>query len=444
MSPALTRNDPWVERFTTLERTRSQEPAWLQSCRQTAIDRFAELGLPTTRHEAWKYTNVAAIAKETFALAPADAPVAAEDLESLRVPDLDAHEVVIVDGRFRSDLAPASSTALPDGVVVGSLASALTNGDLESWLEQHPDREDLAFAALNTAFFQDGVFIRVPKNVVLDRPVHVQHWRTADDRALLATPRLVVVAESGSQLELIETYGGSGESQLTDAVSEIFVGANASVQHVKLQVESSRAWHVAAILARLERDARYASHSISLGAAIARNDIRVRFEAEGGDTTLNGLFFATGEQLVDHHTVVDHRVPHCTSRELYKGILDERGHGVFDGKVWVREQAQKTDSSQTNRNLILSRDAIIDTKPQLEIYADDVRCAHGATIGQLDADALYYLRSRGIAEAKARSLLMRGFATDVLTAIASEPLRAALERRLLERLPGALDLEGDQ
>ncbi|MEQ8766692.1 MAG: Fe-S cluster assembly protein SufD [Planctomycetota bacterium] len=441
MSPVVARPHPLVEQFAAVQAQRS-EPAWLKARRQAALERFQSLGFPTKRDEAWKYTSVAPIAKADLTPADPGHAVDAQALDALRAPGLETHEIVLVDGVFRPEVT-RDTGPLPDGVLVQSLAGALESGVVEKHLESHPDRDDLAFAALNAAYFADGVFVFVPKNVTVEKPVHIVHLGSRPERPQLQAPRILIVAETSARVQVLESYGASGEGGLTDAVTEVFVGANARVDHVKLQLEDEQAWHVAAILASIDRDGTFDSHSISIGGAIARNDIRVRFEQPGGSTTLNGLFVVHGEQLADHHTVVDHRVPHCTSRELYKGVLDEKGHGVFDGKVWVRPQAQKTDSVQTNKNLVLSKDAVIDTKPQLEIYADDVRCAHGATIGQIDEDALYYLRARGIGESAARSLLTRGFATDVLDGIEPEPLRAAIQAWLVDKLPGAKELEAE-
>jgi Fe-S cluster assembly protein SufD len=368
---------------------------------------------------------------------------------------------------------PALSTVdtLPRGVKVGSLAAALDT-DFER-VETHLARcarfEDHAFVALNTALMEDGAFVHIPRGVVVEEPIHLLFIGTAGADPMVSHPRNLIVAEENSQATVIESYVGgqvfgcsgvqvfgsdkdapafdvAGPEHLntrtpehpipyfTNAVTEIIAAENAVLDHYKVQRESEAAFHVATLQVQQGRSSNFTSHSISVGGALVRNDIRVVLDGPGGEATLNGLYIVNGRQHVDHHTVIDHAKPHCNSHELYKGILDGHATAVFNGKIYVRPDAQKTDAKQTNQNLLLSRDAVIDTKPQLEIFADDVRCTHGATVGRLDEDALFYLRSRGIGLAEARSLLTYAFASDVLARIKVEPLRTQLEELLFARL----------
>jgi Fe-S cluster assembly protein SufD len=309
-------------------------------------------------------------------------------------------------------------------------------------LEEHLTRvagpDQNVFADLNAAFVEDGACVFIEPGRREAAPIHLVFLSTnpAGDPTV-SHPRVLVVAGRGSQAQIVESYGGpDGEACFTNAVTEVVVGDGAVLGHTKLQREGLSAFHVATLAATLGRDARFSSHAISLGGALVRNDINVVFDAEGGECVLNGLFMATGTQHVDNHTRIDHAKPHGSSRELYKGILDGRARGVFDGKILVRRGAQKTDAHQTNRNLLLSKEALVDSTPALEILADDVKCKHGSTTGQLDAAALFYLRSRGIGEAAARSLLTYAFASDVVRQIPVEAIRASLDRHLRSQLGG--------
>jgi Fe-S cluster assembly protein SufD len=299
-------------------------------------------------------------------------------------------------------------------------------------LARYADVEEHAFTALNTAFLQDGVFIYIPQNRVIEQPITIDYLAAADGRALVWHRRCLIVAEPNSQASIVERYRGrASDVYFTNAVTEIVLGEGAIVDHCKLQQESATAFHVHTIQVQQGRASNFANHAIAHGAKLARNEVNVVLGAEGCECTLNGLYMAGGDQLIDHHTLIEHAKPHCTSHELYKGILDGKAHGVFRGKIHVHPDAQKTDAKQTNQTLLLSEDAIINTKPQLEIYADDVKCTHGATVGQLDAEALFYLRSRGIAKDEARALLTYAFANDIMGRIKIDALRDELEKLLL-------------
>jgi Fe-S cluster assembly protein SufD len=404
---------------------------WLARIRRDALDRFVAAGLPTTREEEWKYTNVGALARQPYTVTGTDAPMPDVAVETFTF-GLDAHRVVFVDGRF----APALSRigALPVGCVVASLADVLARDDGELEAVLGANAQHTIFSALNAAFMADGLYVRLPRNAVLDVPVHALFVTTRDD--VVTQARNVVIAEPGAQALVIEHHVAGGATRyFTNAVTQLLAQPNSALTHVKLQQEGVRAYHVAGVHATQAAASRFASHSIALGAALSRADITTGFDAEGCEAELTGLYLAGGRQHVDHHTRIDHAKPHGTSREYYKGVLDDGARGVFNGKVVVHPGAQKTDAHLANHNLLLSKSAEIDTKPELRIDADDVKCAHGATVGQLDEAALFYLRSRAIDAGTARALLTYAFAHDVIERIRVAPLRGALEQVLFARLP---------
>lgn len=406
---------------------------WVTRARQVALERFAGRGFPTTRDEDWKYTSVAAIEKRSFPLLPRGTDdVMASEVGALGFGSASGHLLVFVNGRY----SPAFSSVgrLPAGVIVGSLADALDGAPeaLEPFFADGSD--ETVFGALNTAFMTDGAFLRLPRGAAIEEPVHLLFIVT--DAATVIYPRNVIVAEQGAHATVIEHYAGpAGVAYFTNAVTRIIAEGNAAVEHCKLQQEGQQAFHIAGVHVAQGRDSRLGSHSIALGAALARNDIATTFAAEGCQAELNGLYLAGGRQHVDHHTRIDHAKPSGTSRELYRGILDGASRAVFNGRVIVHKDAQRTDAHQGNHNLLLSKDAEVDTKPQLEIYADDVKCAHAATVGNLDEAQMFYLRSRGIEEAMAKSLLIYAFAHDVIERIRIAPLRNRLQETLLRRLP---------
>jgi Fe-S cluster assembly protein SufD len=415
-----------LENFRTIS---GHQPEPLARLRASALEKFAALGFPTTRLEDWKYTNVAPLAKTPFRL-PVDATVTTLSTALLDLMRLAAGpELVFLNGRYAPDLS--RSFSLPKGVEAGSLASALAT-EPERVLPRLGSCVDYAtasFTALNTAFIQDGAFVYVPKGVAVSGIIHLIFFSSPSGETTITHPRTLIVAEESSRVTVVETYIGFADaSYCTNAVTEIHVGANAQVKHCKLQEEAEAAYHIATIHARQDADSRFSSHSVSLGGALVRNDIQTVLAGSGGECVFDGLYLASGRQHVDHHTTIDHAQPHCSSRELYKGVLDGQATGVFNGKVVVRPQAQKSDAGQVNKNLLLSGSAVIDTKPQLEIFADDVKCSHGATIGRLDDDALFFLRARGIGRDEARRLLIHAFASEVIQRIDVEPLRARLEQ----------------
>jgi Fe-S cluster assembly protein SufD len=371
-------------------------PPGLAEMRKRAAEHFEACGYPTTRDEEWRFTNVSAIAKAGF-------PVAA--------PNVSAHSL-----RDALEQHPALMEEH-----LGCYASSLSN----------------AFVALNTAHFEDGAFLYVPKNTVIEEPLWIDFTATSERTT---HPRNLIVIGKNSQVRIVERYRGEGR-YFTNAVTEIVVGENSIVEHVKLEEESAEAFHVATIQVQQARNSNFKTHNISFGGLLVRNDVNAVL-ASGCEGTLNGLYLASGKQHMDNHTALDHAAPHAASHELYKGILDGASSAVFNGKIFVRKDAQKTDAKQTNKNLVLSESATINTKPELQILADDVRCTHGATVGQLDEEAMFYLRARGIGKTAARDLLIYAFARDVIERIGIPSIRKHLEEALFERLMLSRDFGG--
>jgi Fe-S cluster assembly protein SufD len=412
----------------------ADEPAALAALRRSAIERFAVLGFPTTRQEEWRFTNLAPLARAAFQRAAAAPRI---DPAALAPWTFDAAaRLVFVDGWFAPELSSVAPAA-PD-LVVASLAGALAREPqrLAALLGRHTPFAERPFVALNTAFLRDGAVVLAPRGAVIERPLHLLYLSTPGSAAAPAVsyPRNLIVAGEGSQLTVVETYAGEGV-YFSCGVTELVAGAGAVVDHYKVQRDSREAYHLATLQVYGERDSAISSHSISIGGGLVRNDVNALLDGEGIDCILNGLYLAEGRQLVDNHMRVEHAKPHCASHELYKGILDGKARSVFNGLIHVHPGAQKTDAKQSNRNLLLSADAIANSNPRLEIFADDVKCTHGSTVGQLDDDAIFYLRSRGIGEDAARSLLTYAFAADVLARIKVEPVRHDLEEYLFARLP---------
>ncbi|HEX6533473.1 MAG TPA: Fe-S cluster assembly protein SufD [Gemmatimonadaceae bacterium] len=409
-------------------------PPWLLPIRRSAIERFGALGFPTPKNEDWHFTSVSPIAERAFAPAPAVAAGVARADVAVHAFGAGFIELVFVNGRF----APALSDVdgIPAGVTVRDLAGAWR--DAPALLEPHLARvagyRDASFTALNTAFMYDGAVIHIARDVALDRPIHLLFLATADGTARVSHPRTLIVAEPNASATVIESYAAIGDATyLTNAVTEAVLRAGATLTHLKLQRESPAAYHVGTVEARQERDSHFISFSFATGAALSRTNIYTVLDGEGSGATLDGLYMTDGTQHVDHQTRIEHAKPNTFSREVYKGILAGESHGVFNGKVYVRPEAQKTDGKQENNNLLLSERARVDTKPQLEIFADDVKCTHGATVGRLDDQALFYMKSRGIGAEHARKLLTYAFAAGVLESIAVEPVRRSLEAATLAR-----------
>jgi len=414
-----------------------RQPAWLAALRQAGLDAFATQGFPTLQDEDWRFTNVAPVAKLPFKPASAHIPDAAavDLLTHAAFAGLPGVRLVFVNGHF----APALSrlAPLPGGATAGSLAAALA-GDcaaLQEQLGRHAQTKNNAFAALNQAYFADGAFIQVPAGVTVPEPVQLIYLASPQSPGAAIHPRNLILAGANSRLTVVESYLTSGDAAyFTNAVTELFVGDQACLEHVKLQDESVAAFHIAAIHGHFGRASNVNVHSFALGARLSRNNIHTNLAGEGLECVLNGLYLTRGDQLADHHMVVEHAQPHCASHEYFNGILDDKSKGVFHGRIYVHPVAQKTDAKQTNKNLLLSDDATADTKPQLEIYADDVKCTHGATIGQLNLESIFYLRSRGISAETARRMLIHAFAGEIIERVKCEPVREELDKRVWDRL----------
>jgi Fe-S cluster assembly protein SufD len=428
----------YLKDFRELESRQAETaPAWLSKLRAEGMQAFAELGFPTTRLEDWKYCNVAPIAGVRFkpAACELDARIR-EGVEEISFSGADGTRLVFVNGHYVEELSTIGK--LPAGAKVTNLAKAVTQSEaVAERLGHYARHKTHPFVALNTAFMEDGAFIEVPKGVVVESPIEILYVSTGGDEPWVAHPRNLVVAAQGSQVTLAETYVGLGGGvYFNNAVTEIVTEDNAHVDYVKLQSESEAAFHVATVLAYAARNAAVKTNSIQFGAHLGREEVTTVLDGEGAEGHLYGLYVTNGQQLIDNHTAIDHAQPHCASREFYKGILDEKSTAVFNGKIIVREDAQKTDSKQSDKNLLLSESATINTKPQLEIFADDVRCTHGATIGQIDPESIFYLRSRGIGLEEARNLLMVAFAGEIIHQVKVVPFQKQLRAALLDKMKG--------
>jgi Fe-S cluster assembly protein SufD len=413
------------------------DPGWLTRVRREALDRFDRLGFPTTRDEEWRFTSIAPIVEGRFTLASDGAgSITPEQVAAVQWNGDRAATLVFVNGRYAEPLSDVGR--LQAGVRVETLAAAVRRGapEVEQYLTRVAAADRHAFTALNTAFLDEGVFVAIPDKTIVRPPIHLVFLSAGDDDATMAHPRVLVVGGTNSQATIVESYAGAeGSRYLTNTVTELTVGPNATLHHYKIQRESRAAFHVGAMYLRAAKDSTIVCHSVSFGGALVRNEVVAVLDGEGAGCTLNGLYVSDGSRLVDNHTTIDHAKPHCPSREVYKGILADHARAVFNGKIIVRTDAQKTDAKQTNKALLLSEDAQINTKPQLEIFANDVKCTHGAAVGQMDDEAIFYLRARGLDERQARQMLIRAFAGDVLNQIPLEPLRARLDEELVRRLP---------
>ena len=417
------------------ERQAATAPQWLSDLRSEGMQAFAEMGFPTTRLEDWKYCNVAPIAGVRFQPAHYELSNAIRrKVEEASCTGTDCTRLVFLNGHYVEGLSAVGE--LPKGTAVASLAKALRQEKaVSAHLGQYAGYKTHPFVALNTAFIQDGAFIEVPRGMALKKPIEILYVSTVSEAPCVAHPRNLVIAAQGSQLTVVETYVGLGDVvYFNNAVTEIVAEDNARVDYIKLQDESREAFHVAAVLAYAARNAGVITNSIQFGARLGREEVTTVLDGEGAEAYLYGLYVTDGQQLIDNHTVIDHAQPHCSSREFYKGILDGKSTAVFNGKILVRKDAQKTDSKQSDKNLLLSESATINTKPQLEIFADDVKCTHGATVGQIDPESIFYLRSRGLGLAEARSLLVEAFAAEIIGHVKSEPLRKRLKAALLVKM----------
>ncbi len=432
-------------------KTRSgSEPAWLAGMREKAAEAFQRLEFPTTRDEEWKYTNVAPMLRTQFRqLIDADLTgVSAKRIGGLSFSEAEGRRLVFVNGVYAAELSDFAADVaglpdgLPDGLVVSNFSEvpAGSLGVLADNLGRIAGFENEVFTALNTALLGDGALVRIPRGRVIEKPIHLLFLSTASEPHV-AYPRVLIVAEEGSVARVVESYASiNSDVYFNNAVTEVLVREGASLDHYRIQQESESAFHIGTTEVQQEAGSRYVSLAISLGADLSRHTLGVKHLGERVETTIDGLYIVTGNQHVDNHTTIDHALPRCQSSQLYKGILDGRSQAVFNGKVLVREGALLTDGRQLNKNLVLSSEATVDTKPQLEIFADDVKCAHGATVGQLEDDELFYLASRGISPERARALLTFGFAGEVIDRIRIDSLRERLDREVLSKLHQSLEV----
>lgn len=443
VSQAITEESFYTAQFRELQqRTGEAESPWLKRLRESAFARFEELGFPTTKQEEWKYTNVAPIARASFDKPSGPTQLDPKQLSKFIYQEAETSRLVFVNGIFSTELS--SVEALPAGVAATDLRDALKDERyaeiLRDELARGADYNEHAFAALNTALFESGAFIHLPKGVIVDTPIQLLFLAGENETPTVSFPRVLIVAGEGSSATVIESYAGVGETTyFTNAVVEVKLADAARLNYYKVQREGAGAFHVAATSVGLGRESSFNSTTITLGAQLSRHNINVALDHEGAECWVDGLYIVGDGQHTDTHSLIDHRQPHCTSHQLYKGILDGKSRAVFNGKVFVRRDAQQTDAMQTNRNLLLSSEARVDTKPQLEIFADDVKCAHGATVGQLEEEELFYLESRGLHTDLARNLLTYGFAEEVIDKIKIESIKEQLGEAVLNRLHARLE-----
>jgi len=425
--------EKYLQAFNTYFNGQAKQP--FHEIRKEAVENFGKLGFPTTKKEEWRFTNITNIAKSDFTIADSKkaAQVTAKEIESFLLSDWKGAQIVFIDGFFSEGLSRLNK--ISDSISVELLSEKLNdNNDLVNKnLSKIASFKDEAFTALNTAFTTEGCVINIPDNTIAKEEIHIVH--IAASNKALSNPRNMIVCGKSSEALIIESYHTlAGEDVFVNSVTEVSVDENARLYHYKLQDESLKSNHISNTAIIQKANSNYISASFDFGGKLVRNNISTELDGEGISSTLNGLYISKDDQHIDNHTFIDHAKPHCESHELYRGILMDKSKGVFSGKILVRQDAQKTDAKQSNNCLLLSKDAQIDAKPQLEIYADDVKCTHGATVGQLDESAMFYFRARGIPKEKALSMLTYAFAEEIITGVKNEPLQERVERLLLERL----------
>lgn len=427
--------ESYVERLPEfLNSGRKDAPEWVADLRREAISGFGKLGFPTLSDEEWRFTNLEALRRGSFSIAENGiSDVSEKTVDSYMFSGLDCLRLVFVNGRFAASLSDTEDVG--EGIVVKSLSEAIReHGDLvRDHLAKYADYEKDAFISLNTSYFEDGVFIYVPDRTVLERPVHVLHVSTDEGSPLFLNPRNLIIVGQSSDAKVIEHYVSLSQSvYFSNVVTEVVCGEDANLEHYRLEFESQKAFNFSTLRVNQQKNSNIASHSILHGGAIVRNNVHPVLAGEGCNSDIYGLFISEGRQHMDNFMRVEHASPHCDSRQFYNGVLDGRSKGVFHGRILVHEGAEKTDAKQTNRNLLLSDTAQIDTKPQLEIYNDDVKCTHGATIGQMDEEALFYLRSRGVPMRKAKIIMLRAFTNETFEHMSISSVREALENIVMD------------
>lgn len=423
----LTTKDKFLQHFT--EQNHFSEPALSQEVRKEAQQALNDLDFPTRKTEYWKYTRVGKIVKKEYQTGLSETDI---NIEDYSIEGLDAHKLVFVNGYFREDLSSYSSG---NGLTVELLSSAKEENEelLKPHFGKYAPHNNEVFVAMNTAYHTDGVFVHMEKNKKSDKPVHIIHLNDGDK--ILSQPRHLTIAEQGAEVDIIQTYETlSGEGSFTNVVSETIVKENAKVSIDKVQQEHVSSFQIATDQAYQEKNSTYTINTITLDGDLVRNNLNIDVDGENCQTNLHGVYLLNGTQHVDNHTVVDHLKAHCESNELYKGVMNDKSTGVFNGKVFVRQDSQKINAFQSNANILMTDDAKVFSKPELEIYADDVKCSHGSTTGQLDEEAVFYLMTRGLPEQDARNLLLYAFAGEVLDMVKIEPLRKKIDAIISRRL----------
>lgn len=433
----MTGKEFYIENFNTFQmKLNGQSESFLNEIRKEAMDRLSELEFPTNRNEEWKYTDVSPILKHNFipAVNTTIPEFTKEEIKKFLFHNFDYHLLVFVNGFFSSELSIISQ--LPKGVVVGSLKKiSKEDPELISRYVNKISKIDNAFNALNTAYVLDGLVVIVPDGIAVEKPIQVLYLNTSENELVLSLPRNLIIAGKNSQVSVIANYSGFGDKlYFNNITTEIFVDEYAVVDLCKVQSENENSYHIEKVQAQQKKNSLFNHYNVTFGGAIVRNDINSLLDGENTETHYYGLYMANGKQHVDNHTFIDHAKPNCMSNELYKGILDDNSRGVFNGKIIVRQDAQKTNAYQQNKTILLSKSATIDTKPQLEIFADDVKCSHGATVGHLDEISEFYIRSRGVPQELAKSMLIRAFANDVIETIKIEPLKEQINHMIFDHL----------
>jgi Fe-S cluster assembly protein SufD len=429
--------DWYLSNFSSFEKKLNGElKSYLHQVRKEALSELKNGNFPTLRNEEWKFTDIAPILTNNFipAINTVLPKITKNEIQKYLFKDFDYHLVVFINGIYSEPLSDIKN--LPEGVIVGSLNKTYnTNPQLINQHINKASKIENAFNALNTAYAYDGLVAIIPEGQVIEKPFQVLYLNSSDADNILAVPRNLIIAGKSSLLTIIANYYGNGSKKyFNNIVTEVYVGENAIVDLYKIQSEKDDSYHIEKVQAVQKKNSVFNHYNLNFGGSIIRNDINSLLDDENIGTHFYGLYLAHGNQHVDNHTFADHAKPNCMSNELYKGILDDNARGVFNGKIMVRKDAQKTNAYQSNKTILLSKTAKINTKPQLEIYADDVKCSHGATIGQLDEESEFYIRSRGVPQELAKSMLIRAFANDVLDKVKIEPLRDQLNHKIFEHL----------
>lgn len=435
MSIVLNKVDSYVKALPEFKKNYFNEsPKWIGDIKEQAIQNFSRLGFPTLKDEDWRFTNLAPISRNTFHI-PEDgtSAIGKDTVDQYLVPGLDCHRLVFVNGKFVPGLSEIVSDE--EGIIIKSLKDALNSeSDLvQKHLAQYADFENESFTSLNTAFFEDGVFIYVSKSQVVDKPVYILNISTSKEEQTLISPRNLFVLEDNAEVKIVEQYASTGDNvYFSNVVTEFVLGENANAEHYLLELESTKAFNISTLRIQQARSSNIRSHSILMGGSIVRNNVHPVLNGEGCNSDIFGLYLSNDRQHMDNFMKVEHAKPHSDSRQFYNGILDDRSRGVFHGRIIVHEGAMQTDAKQTNRNLLLTDTAQIDTKPQLEIYNHDVKCTHGATIGQMDDEAIFYLKSRGVPEKEARSIMLQAFTNETIDKMSLQPVKDKVESLVLE------------